>query len=60
MPCSLNIEEGPGWPGRVLNEKRPAPREQEDRTCHTYFTKMINNVKIASDSMNARPRTSSV
>ncbi len=42
--------------GRVVT---PARRENDYLTL-IYLTKMINNVKIAKDSMNAKPSTSSV
>ena len=48
MPCSLNIGD------RCRAGLKPARREQD------YLTKMINNVKIAKDSMNANPSTNSV
>ena len=46
---------------QLKHEGTAAGRVRETRPQgNDYFTKMINNVKIASDSMNARPRTSSV
>ena len=52
MPCSFNMREPTGNVGGPIAQ--PAPNEFD------YLITIIKNVKIAKDSMNARPSSSRV